>query len=100
MRKVRTAILSADRRVEECVKWNSPTFTYKGNMASINPQAKKFVSLVFHAGAKIPGRHPHFEGGGGTTRYMKLLDGADLKAKQAGLAKAVKAWCKMQDKNP
>lgn len=45
MRKVRAVILAADPGIEECIKWSCPTFTYKGNIASINPQAKKFVSL-------------------------------------------------------
>lgn len=97
MRKVRTAILGADARVGECIKWSCPTFTYKGNLASLNPQAKQFVSLMFHTGAKIPGTHPDLQGGGDTARYMQFADEADLKAKKAGLAKVVKAWCRMQD---
>lgn len=97
MRKVRAAILAADTRVEECIKWQCPTFTYKGNIASLNPQAKAFVSLMFHTGAKIPGKHPALQGGGDTARYMQFANEADLKAKHAGLAKVAKAWCKMRD---
>lgn len=97
MRKVRATILAADPRVEECIKWSSPTFTYEGNLASINPQAKRFVSLMFHSGASIPGSHPLLQGGGDTVRYMQFVDEADLKAKKAGLTKVVKAWCRMRD---
>ncbi len=32
---VRDIILAADKRVGECIKWKSPTFTYNGNIASI-----------------------------------------------------------------
>ena len=35
---VREVILSCDSRIEECIKWQSPTFTYKGNIASFNPR--------------------------------------------------------------
>jgi hypothetical protein len=97
MRKVRKVILDADPRVEETIKWSCPTFTYQGNLVSIAPQAKAFVSLLFHTGATIPGSHPALEGGGGTARYMRIEDEADLKAKKAGLVKVVKAWCKMRD---
>ena len=97
MRLVRDAILASDKRVEECIKWSCPTFTYEGNIASINPQAKAFVSLMFHSGAKIPGKHPALQGGGGTARYMQFADAADLKKKQGALAKAVVAWCDWKD---
>ncbi|HET6443690.1 MAG TPA: DUF1801 domain-containing protein [candidate division Zixibacteria bacterium] len=33
IRRVREIILSTDERVEEAVKWSSPTFIYKGNIA-------------------------------------------------------------------
>ena len=39
--KVRLIILGADKRVGECIKWKSPTFTYEGNIASINPRSKR-----------------------------------------------------------
>lgn len=97
MRKVRAAILASDKRVEECIKWSCPTFTYDGNIVSINPQAKAFVSLLFHQGAKIPGKFPSLEGGGDTARYMQIKDEADLTAKKTELAKIVKAWCKMKE---
>jgi len=68
----RDAILDADGQVDECIKWKSPTFTFEGNIASINPRARSHVSLMFHQGAKIPGHSPSLEGGGGTARYMRF----------------------------
>ncbi|TAL10339.1 MAG: DUF1801 domain-containing protein, partial [Chloroflexota bacterium] len=47
MRAVRGVILSADPRVTETIKWKTPTFAYRGNIVSINPQAKAYVSLLF-----------------------------------------------------
>lgn len=97
MRAVRDVLRAADPRVEECIKWSCPTFTYKGNLVSINPQAKAYVSLLFHQGAKIPGDHPDLQGGGDTARYMQISDAADLKRKRAGLVRIVKAWCNSRD---
>jgi hypothetical protein len=93
MRAVRELILKADKRMAECIKWNCPTFIYEGNLASFNPQAKKFLSIMFHTGAKIPGKHPDLKGEGGTARYMQIADLKDLAKKKAALRAVVKAWC-------
>jgi hypothetical protein len=97
MQSVRAAILSADPRVDESIKWKSPTFAYKGNIASINPQARKHVSLMFHRGAEIPGEYPSLEGGGEVARYMRFLDPADVDAKSAELRAIIQAWCDAKD---
>ena len=55
MQLVRDTVLLAEPRVAECIKWKSPTFVYEGNIASINPRARRFVQLMFHRGADIPG---------------------------------------------
>jgi len=90
---VRDVILAADSRVEECIKWSCPTFTFAGNIVSINPQAKKFVSLMFHSGGTIPAALPQLTGNGATCKYMRIEDAADLKAKQEDLEQVVRAWC-------
>jgi hypothetical protein len=96
MQAVRKAILEADARVTETMKWKSPTFMFNGNIASINPQAKSHVSLMFHTGASIPGDFPSLQGGGGTARYMRFEDEADCKAKSAELQAVVRAWCELK----
>ena len=55
---VREAILKADARMSETIKWQAPTFMYKGNLASFFPKAKQHASLMFHTGASIPGDFP------------------------------------------
>jgi hypothetical protein len=91
MQLVRDAILEADPRVEEGIKWKTPTFMFKGNIASINPQAKAFVSLMLHTGAKIPGDFPSLQGGGDTTRYMQFADAAAVESLKAELQSIVRA---------
>lgn len=92
MLRVREIILEDDR-VTETIKWKSPTFMYKGNMASFNPRTKAHISLMFHTGASIPGRHPLLEGGGETARYARFLDLGDVESKADELRRLVSAWC-------
>lgn len=88
----RDVILAADPRMDECIKWKSPTFTFKGNLASFNPRSKAHASLMFHTGAKIPGDHACLEGGGDTARYMRFESVEDVAAKRAELEQVVRAW--------
>ena len=96
MQRVRKVILSADKRMEECIKWKAPTFTYQGNLASFNPNTKKHVSLMFHTGAKIPGTYERLEGGGGTVKYMKFETADDVHEAKKELVAIVKAWIKQK----
>ena len=94
---VRQTILKADKRMSETIKWQAPTFVYKGNFASFYPKSKAHVSLMFHTGAKIAGDFPSLEGTGDTSRVIKISDAGDLKAKTAELLRLVKAWCDQRD---
>ena len=94
MRKV---ILQSDGRIEESIKWKSPTFTYKGNIASFNPRSKQHASLMFHTGSSIPGEFPHLEGSGDVARYLRVEDVAQAKELEAELVSIFKAWCEMKD---
>ena len=90
---VRTVILEADDRMSETIKWKSPTFMFEGNLASIDPKAKKHVSVLFHRGAEIPGEHAGLEGGGKLARYIRYPDLESVAAGRAGLESIVRAWC-------
>ena len=96
MLRLREAILAADERVEETVKWKTPTFMFKGNIASINPQARAFVSLMFHRGADIRGDFPSLSGGGEVTRYMRFEGAGSVESQKAELQDIVRAWCEMK----
>ena len=96
MRRTRDVILAADERVTESIKWKTPTFSYKGNIASFNP-SKRFVSLLFHRGAEIPGEHPRLEGDGRLARTMRFADLDQLEAGRGELAAVIRAWCDSKD---
>jgi uncharacterized protein YdhG (YjbR/CyaY superfamily) len=93
VQQLRTIILDADARIDECIKWQAPTFTYLGNLASFYPKSKQHASLMFHTGAKIPGTHPRLEGSGDTSRVLKIGSVADAKAAKRDLERLVRAWC-------
>ena len=96
LRRVRAIILAVDDRIEESIKWQTPTFAYRGNIASFSP-AKKKVSLMFHRGAEIPGDHPGLEGDARLVRNMRFADLADVEARQAELSAVIAAWVDWKD---
>jgi hypothetical protein len=92
VRRTREIVLAADPRVTESIKWKTPTFAYKGNIASFVP-SKKLVSLMFHRGAEIPGDHPRLEGDGRLARTMRFTSADDLEAARGDLEAVIRAWC-------
>jgi hypothetical protein len=92
IRLARDIILGADDRVTESIKWKTPTFAYKGNIASFNP-SKRVVSIMFHRGAEIPGDHPRLEGDGKLARTMRFSDVDEVEAGRADLQAVIRAWC-------
>lgn len=95
--RARAIILAADDRVTESIKWQAPTFGYRGNIASFFPKAKQHVSLMFHTGATIPGDHPLLEGDGDTSRTAKFDGLAGVEASKAALEAVIRAWCDHRD---
>jgi len=89
---VRDEVLDADPRVEETIKWQAPTFMFKGNIASFYPRSKRAVSLMFHTGASLPDPDGVLEGEGDTSRVARFVDAADLDAKRAALQELVRAY--------
>ena len=94
---IREAVLESDTRISEAIKWQAPTFIYKGNIASFFPKSRKHASLMFHKGAMISGDFPNLLGDGKEARTFKVVSLEDLDAKRAELTDIVQAWCDMQD---
>lgn len=93
MLQVRRVVMASDLRVTESIKWSTPTFSYNGDIASFIPQAKSFVSLIFHRGSEIPGKHPRLEGDSRLARTMRFASVEELKKNKLHLEKAARAWC-------
>lgn len=94
---VRRAVLDADPRVTETIKWSAPTFVYRGNIASFYPKTKTHASLMFHAGASLPDPDGLLEGEGDVSRVAKFLDQADLDRKRTALQELIRAWIRAKD---
>ncbi|TNE54137.1 MAG: DUF1801 domain-containing protein [Bacteroidetes bacterium] len=94
---VRQIILETDERIQECIKWSSPTFTYKGNMASYFMNAKKFVSLMFHKGVLIQDETGLLQGDGKEGRVARFENVEDIEQKKEKLQSVVRAWIKLMD---
>ena len=97
IQRVREIILGTDKNIEETIKWSSPTFMYKGNMASYFMNAKKHVSLMFHKGVLIPDESGLLEGSAKEGRAAKFYSMEDIEKKKSDLESVVRAWIKLQD---
>jgi hypothetical protein len=94
LEQVRAIILGANAKIQEDLKWSSPTFMYRGNLASLVVRTKKQVQLLFHSGASLPNPHGLLEGDGETVRYANFSDAADIRRKRKALEAVVRAWVK------
>ena len=100
MQVVRRVTLEADPRITESIKWSTPSlFGFSGNIFSFNP-AKKFVSLLFHTGAQIPGDHPALEGDPGTAGLLRFSDVADVEHRSGELVEVLRSWCEWKGAPP
>lgn len=98
IQRVREIILGAHPGIEETIKWSSPTFVYKGNMASYFMNAKKHVSLMFHKGALINDTTGLLEGNGKEGRAVKFADMKEIEKRKKDMVLVVKEWVKLMDK--
>jgi hypothetical protein len=94
---VRDAILDADPRVTEAIKWKAPTFVYRGNIASFYPKTKSHASLMFHTGASLPDPSGLLAGEGDTSRVARFESIEDLEAKTPALRALIAAWIDSKD---
>jgi len=98
---LRAAILEAHPGITERIKWNAPSFCFKGDdRVTFKLKPKDCVQLIFHRGAKVKNtRGFSFEDRSGLLEWVAddraivtLLDQKDVKAKRSALSKAVVQW--------
>lgn len=97
IQRVREIILASDPKITEAIKWKSPTFIYKENIASFFMNAKKFVSLMFHKGALIPDEYGLLEGDGKEARVARFSDMEDIENKKEALMSIISEWVRLKE---
>jgi hypothetical protein len=93
MRRVREIILGADPRLTEYMKYGSVHFGYAGDFVTFVQADKKNVNLMFHRGARIPGKFPHLEGTHPSARFMRFANLDEVEARAGELQRVAVAWC-------
>ena len=103
-------VLSIDTEISERIKWNNPSFYYKGEMKPFDPKEykreiavfnlfKKRIMLVFPSGAKINNASGLLEGDYKDGRRLIIFKNLiDVKSKEKSLRNIVKDWLKLVDK--
>ena len=107
---IRQMVLSIDTEISERIKWNNPSFYYKGEMKPFDPKEykreiavfnlfKKRIMLVFPSGAKINNASGVLEGDYKDGRRLIIFKNLiDVKSKEKSLRNIVKDWLKLVDK--
>lgn len=97
MEAVRSIILGAHPGITEGIKWNSPSFYYKGDMVVFHTRSPEHLLLVFPNGIVIGDESGLLEGDYVDRRmaYFRSMD--DVRAKQAALENAIRGWVRYMD---
>lgn len=103
IRTLRAAILVADPRIEEGIKWNSPSYHLAGaHFATFHLRSKAGIQLVLHLGAKtradavvraaVPDPHGLLEWKSPDRATLTVRDDADALTKASALTSIVRMW--------
>jgi hypothetical protein len=94
---VRAIIMGVDPQITEGIKWNSPSFYYKGDMAVFNLHKNDYLLIVFPNGVVINDQTGLLEGDYVDRRmaYFRSMD--DVSAKKAALESVIRGWITFAD---
>jgi hypothetical protein len=100
--QLRTAILDSNDQITEHIKWNAPSFCYKGeDRVTFRLYPEDRVQLIFHRGAKVKGDAADFafDDHTGLLKWVAadravvaIRDAKDVEAKQRDLVEVVNRW--------
>jgi uncharacterized protein YdhG (YjbR/CyaY superfamily) len=96
---VREIIKNVNPDITEQIKWNAPSFSYKGEaLVTFNLWEKKRIHLVFHNPMISKVKSKFLEGDYDHRRMAYFADQSDIQAKKQILEKALKDLIKLQGK--
>ncbi len=98
---LRAAILASDEHITEHIKWNAPSFCYRGDDRVTFRLAPDRLQLIFHRGAKVRADTEAFSFGDGTGMLewaapdrgiITLTDADEVQAKLPAVLELVGRW--------
>ena len=96
---VRDIIENVNKDIAEEIKWNAPSFSYKGEyLVTFNLWEKEHIHLVFHNPAISKVKSKLLEGDYDHRRMAHFSDKDDIKTKRSALEKVLKDLIKLQKK--
>jgi hypothetical protein len=98
--RLRSIILNANPKLQERVKWNSPSFFYIKDLAAFNLRASGYVQIIFifYDGNMI--EDPSLlQGSWKDRREARFYSMVDIEAKQPALEQLVNNWVKLIENN-
>ena len=96
---VRGIIKNVNPEITEQIKWNAPSFSYKGEpLVTFNLWEKKRIHLVFHNPKISRVKNELLEGNYDHRRMAYFADESDIQAKRKVLEKALKDLIQLQTK--
>ena len=97
---VREIIKNVDPDITEQIKWNAPSFSYKGeSLVTFNLWEKTRIHLVFHNPMISKVKSKLLEGDYDDRRMAYFADQSDIQAKRKTLEKALKDLIKLQSES-
>jgi hypothetical protein len=95
---LREIIKGVDPGITEQVRWNAPSFSYKGYMATFNLHTTKHVHLVWHNGVMLEDPAGLLEGSYPDRRMTYFTSMADVEAKRPAFEVLVRQWVDLMDR--
>jgi uncharacterized protein YdhG (YjbR/CyaY superfamily) len=94
---LREIIKNVNKGITEQIKWNAPSFSYKGEyLVTFNLREKKRIHLVFHNPMVSKVKSHLLEGNYDDRRMTYFADQSDIQAKRKTLEKALKDLIQLQ----
>lgn len=98
--RLRSIILNANPKLQERVKWNSPSFYFVKDLAAFNLRASGYVQIIFifYDGNMIEDSSL-LQGSWRDRREARFYSMDDIEAKQPALEHFVNNWIKLIETN-
>jgi uncharacterized protein YdhG (YjbR/CyaY superfamily) len=81
------AIIKANRKIAERIKWNAPSFFYVDDLATIHVKARQHVHLIFHHPAIVKIKSKYLEGDYKDRRMMYFSNAKEIRSRKQELAR-------------